>query len=168
MTRSKCRSITVVAIGCIGRTGHIFLEIAISIIISQWIYESFRRGNVTSGPWKRNRKNYLKTDFILKRHNDNACFPKQGNGGLVLSKLILRDLNNLLIFLLKWSPVKKSVRSSELWNKLLPRYKIKIFPDRSPKYISILVLMWVLTLFLFFEILYFGYFSPFKTGTVIL
>lgn len=35
MTRSKCRSIIVVAIGCIVRTGHISLEIAISIIVSQ-------------------------------------------------------------------------------------------------------------------------------------
>ena len=35
MTTAKCRSIAIVAIGCIGRIGHIVLEIAISIIISQ-------------------------------------------------------------------------------------------------------------------------------------
>lgn len=35
MTTAKCRSIAIVAIGCINRFGHIVLEIAISIIISQ-------------------------------------------------------------------------------------------------------------------------------------
>ena len=35
MTTSKCRSIIIGAIGCTGRTGHVILEIAISITISQ-------------------------------------------------------------------------------------------------------------------------------------
>ena len=35
MTTSKCRPIIIVAIDCIGVTGHVSLEIAISIIISQ-------------------------------------------------------------------------------------------------------------------------------------
>ena len=35
MTTSKRRSIIIVAIGCTGRTGHVVLEIAISITISQ-------------------------------------------------------------------------------------------------------------------------------------
>lgn len=35
MTTSKCRPIIIVAIDCIGGTGHVSLEIAISIVISQ-------------------------------------------------------------------------------------------------------------------------------------
>ena len=35
MTTAKCRSIPIVVIGCMLRTGHIVLEIAISIVISQ-------------------------------------------------------------------------------------------------------------------------------------
>ena len=34
MTTAKCRSIPIVVIGCMLRTGHIVLEIAISIVIS--------------------------------------------------------------------------------------------------------------------------------------
>ena len=117
MTRSKCRSIIIVAVGCIGKTGHVFLEIAIAIIIFQRIYESFRRPNVTSGPWKRKWENYLKTAFIW-RHADHACVPKQGNEGQVCVPnwasgiWILSSVYFLLFFL--WPPVKNNVRSSVL------------------------------------------------------
>ena len=50
MTPAKYRSKAIVAIDCIGRNRHVFLEIAISIIIFQRVYESFRRGNVTNRP----------------------------------------------------------------------------------------------------------------------
>ena len=49
MAPSKCRSIVIIAKDRTGRIGHIVLEIAISMIISQGIYESIRRVNVTSG-----------------------------------------------------------------------------------------------------------------------
>lgn len=83
VSRSKSGSIPTVAIGCMGRTGHIVLEIAISIVISQWIYESIWWINVIiSGPWKIKWKNPLKIVF-KSRHTDHAGVLEQLNGSQV-------------------------------------------------------------------------------------